>query len=104
MDVGKRLRQVRESKNISIYELSKVSDVSESHIRNLERGTKSATVETLEMLVSSLNMTMAEFFNIDDNVTYLTQDEKTLLKYYRTLSKDTSKAIIEFCEKLYNAQ
>ena len=104
MDVGKRLRQVRESKNISVYELSKVSDVSESHIRNLERGTKSATVETLEMLVNSLNMTMADFFNIDDNVTYLTQDEQILLKYYRTLSKDTSKAIIEFCEKLYNAQ
>jgi transcriptional regulator with XRE-family HTH domain len=103
VDVGKRLRQVRESKNISIYRLSKDSDVSESHIRNLERGTKNATVETLEMLVGSMNMTMAEFFNIDDNIAYLTQDEKILLKYYRTLPKSTSKAIIEFCEKLYNS-
>ncbi len=100
MHVGKRLKQVRDSKNISVYKLSKDSDVSESHIRNLERGTKSATVETLEMLVVSMNMTMSEFFNEDDSVTYLTQDEKILLKYYRTLSKDTSKAIVEFCEKL----
>ncbi len=102
MNVGKRLKEIRESKNISIYKLSHDSNVSESHIRNLERGNKSATVETLEMLISSLNITMSEFFNEDDNVSYLTQNEKTLLEYYRTLPDNTAKAVSEFCEKMNN--
>ena len=104
MNVGARLKEIRESKKISIYKLSQDSQVSESHIRNLERGKKSATIETLEMLVNSLNITMAEFFNENSDVTYLTQDEKILLNYCRTLSGNTEKAVIEFCEKLYNEQ
>ena len=100
MDVGKRLKEVRESKNISKYKLAQDSGVSESHIRNLERGLKNATVETLEMLVTHLNITMAEFFNEDNDVSYLTPQEKILLNYYRTLPEKTASAVIDFCEKL----
>lgn len=101
MDIGKRLKEIRKVKNISIYKLSKESQVSETHIRNLERGIKSATVETLEMLVSNLNMTMSEFFNEDDDISYLTPKEKKLLEYFRTLPNETSNIVVEFCEKLY---
>lgn len=100
MDISKRLKEIRENKKISIYKLSQESQVSESHIRNLERGVKNTTVETLEMLVKHLNMTMSEFFNENNDVTYLTPSEKILLDYYRTLPDETATAIIEFCEKL----
>ena len=102
MDVGKRLTEIRESKNISKYKLSQDSTVSENHIRNIENGVKSTTVDTLEMLANSLNITMSEFFNIDDNISYLTPEEKVLLKYYRTLPDKTATAVIEFCEKMNN--
>ena len=102
MNVGKKLKEIRESKNISIYRLSQESQISESHIRNLERGIKRATVETLEMLVTHLNMTMSEFFNEDDAISYLTPKEKVLLKYFRTLSNETADIVIESCEKLYS--
>lgn len=102
MDVGKRLNEIRQSKKISIYKLSQESTVSESHIRNLERGVKNATVETLEMLVKNLSMTMSEFFNENNDVAYLTSSEKILLDYYRTLPDETASAVIEFCEKLNN--
>jgi len=100
MDVGKRLKEVRESKNISKYKLAQDSGVSESHIRNLERGLKNSTVETLEMLLTHLDMTMSEFFNEGDEIFYLTSKEKVLLNYFRTLSNDTADIVIEFCEKL----
>lgn len=100
MDVGKRLKQIRKSKNISVYKLSQISQVSESHIRNLEKGTKSVTVDTLEMLVNGMNTTMSEFFNEDNSIAYLNQDERALLRYYRTLTVNTSKAVVEFLEKL----
>lgn len=100
MDVGKRLKQIRKSKNISVYKLSQISQVSESHIRNLEKGTKSVTVDTLEMLVNGMNTTMSEFFNENNSIAYLNQDERALLRYYRTLTVNTSKAVVEFLEKL----
>ena len=102
MNMGERLKSIRESKKVSIYKLSQDSEVSESHIRNLERNNKRATVETLEMLVKSLNISMSEFFNEDDTVSYLTPNEKTLLDYYRTLPNGTADAVSELCEKLHN--
>ena len=102
MDIGKRLNEIRQAKKISIYKLSQESTVSESHIRNLERGVKTATVETLEMLVKHLNMTMSEFFNENDDISYLTSSEKILLDYYRTLPDETAIAVTEFCQKMNN--
>ncbi len=100
MDVGKRLKEIRQMKGMSIYRLSQISDVSESHIRNLERGNKNATVETLELLVRALDISLSEFFNHDEDASYLTSNEKLLLGYFRSLSKDTADAVAEFCEKM----
>lgn len=46
-------------------------------------------------------MTMSEFFNENNDISYLTPEEKTLLKYFRTLPDETSNLVSEFCEKLY---
>ena len=100
MDVGGRLKEVRQNKGISIYKLAQDSGVSENHIRNLERGTKNATVATLEMLVRPLGIAMSEFFNVDTNIAYITEKEKILLDYFRTLTETAATAVIEFCEKL----
>lgn len=102
MDVGKRLRTIRTEKNVSIYRLSQDSTISESHIRNLERGTKKSTVETLELLIKALDMTPSEFFNENNSIAYLTEQEKILLQYFRTLSAGTAAAVTEFCEKMQN--
>ena len=100
MNIGERLRSMRKNKKISIYKLSQNSEVSENHIRSLERGIKQAKVETLETLVRGLNISMSEFFNEDDTVTYPTADEKIILEYYRTLPNATAVALSELCEKL----
>ncbi len=101
MDVGKRLKEIRQSKNISIYRLSLNSGVSESHIRNIENGEKSVTVDTLQLLTASLHIALPEFFNEDEQAIYLTCEEKLLLKYFRALPNETENAVLAFCEKLY---
>ena len=45
MDIGKRLQEIRKCKHISIYRLSQKSEVSESHIRNLESGKKARRLQ-----------------------------------------------------------
>ena len=86
---------------MSVYKLSKLSGVSENHIRNLENGIKQPTIKTLQALTDSLNITLSEFFNTDNNdVTYLSDGEKKILNAYRRLSKDKADILIDFYEKM----
>ena len=102
MNIGDRLYQMRQNKEISVYKLALDSEVSENHIRNLERGTKHASVETLEKLVKSLGISMSEFFSEESSISYLTPREKIMLDHYRNLPDNTATAIAELCEKLSN--
>ncbi len=103
MEIGRRLQEVRKSKHMSVYRLSLNSTVSESHIRNIEKGKKNTTIETLQLLLKALNMTLLEFVNENSaHATYLMPDEQVLLRYYRTLPEETAKAFLEFCEKMYD--
>lgn len=88
---------------MSVYKLSKLSGVSDNHIRNLENGNKQPTMKTLEALIDALNITFSEFFNTEDcGVTYLSDGEKRILDLYRRLPKDKADILIEFYEKMCN--
>ena len=47
LDISKRLKEIRKAKNISVYKLSQLSGVSETHIRDLERGDRNPSIDTL---------------------------------------------------------
>lgn len=101
MTIGERLYYWRNLKQLSVYKLSKLSDVSENHIRNLENGIKQPTIKILQQLTDSLGISLSEFFNdnSEDN-TYLTDNEKYLLTLYRSLPIDKASILIEFYEKM----
>lgn len=101
MEINERLYYWRNLKHMSIYKLSKLSNVSENHIRNLENGKKQPTIKTLQALTDALNITLSEFFNTDNNeVSYLSDGEKRILDSYRRLPKDKANILIEFYEKM----
>lgn len=103
MKLGDRLYEIRTQKNVSIYSLSRISDISENHIRNIENNTKQPTVKTLKALTDGLNIALAEFFNYDDeNPVYLTKQEKLMLTYYRRLSSEVADNIVELCKNISN--
>ena len=72
---------------ISIYNLSKVSGISESHIRNLENGKKQPTFKTLETLANALNISLLELLNTDSEAVYLSKGEKNSLNYIAVCPK-----------------
>lgn len=86
---------------MSVYKLSKISGISDNHIRNLENGKKQPTIKTLQALTDGLNITLSEFFNTDNrDVTYLSDGEKRILESYRKLPTDKADILIEFYEKM----
>lgn len=100
MDISERLKNLRKAKNLSVYKLSQLSGVSETHIRDLERGDRNPSVDTLSRLVEPMGLSLSELFNESNDVTFLTNEEKALLEYYRMLSKDKADSLLVFLKTL----
>lgn len=101
MNIGEQLYYWRNLKQTSVYKLSKISDVSENHIRNIENGKKQPTIKTLQALTDGLNITLSEFFNTENNdITYLSDGERRILDAYRRLPKDKADILIDFYEQM----
>ena len=52
---GKKLKQIRKSKNLTQAELSEITGISEKHISKLESGAYFPTYETFGKLLKALN-------------------------------------------------
>ncbi|KHF82549.1 DNA-binding protein [Vibrio vulnificus] len=64
MVVGKKIKEIRKKKALTIQELAEVSGVSEGHISRLENGLKSPTISTLEKLANALDVPIVYFFSL----------------------------------------
>ena len=100
MDIAERLKTVRKSKNISVYKLSQMSGVSETHIRDLERGDRNPSFDTLTRLAEPLGLTLSDLFNESDEVAYLNSEEKELVECYRMLSEDKASAFLQLIKTI----
>ena len=100
MDIAERLRTVRKSKNISVYRLSQMSGISETHIRDLERGARNPSFDTLSRLAKPLGLSLSELFNESDTAAFLTKDEKELVECFRMLSQDKADSLLRFLKTL----
>lgn len=64
--VGKRLRQFRTSKGITLSVLSKKSGVSLAHLSEIERGRSAASLKTLEKLSVALGVSVSHFLRSEE--------------------------------------
>lgn len=100
LDISKRLKEIRKAKNISVYKLSQLSGVSETHIRDLERGDRNPSIDTLSRLSVPLGITLPELLNESDNISYLSVKEQELIKCFRNLTDDKADALLAFLKTL----
>lgn len=100
MDIGKRLRYIRQSKNISIYKLSEKTGISQNHISGIELGKRQPTVDTLKRLVAPLGITLAELFNENENISILSNNERELVENYRILPNEKADILLKLSDIL----
>ncbi|EHA1126825.1 helix-turn-helix transcriptional regulator [Vibrio navarrensis] len=62
--VGKKIKEIRKKKSLTIQELAEISGVSEGHVSRLENGLKSPTISTLEKLANALDVPIVYFFSL----------------------------------------
>ena len=100
MEVGKKIRSLRENKKMSVYRLTQITGISGNHIRGIEEGTRQPTVETLQRLTDALGSSLAEIFSDDTECCYLSQSEKRLIENFRILSKEKADALLIISDAL----
>lgn len=100
MEVGKKLRGLREDKKMSMYRLTQLTGVSGHHIKGIEEGTWQLTIETLNRLAVALGSSLAEMFNDDTECIYLTEKERHLIKNFRRLSDEKADALLNMSDVL----
>ena len=89
-DVAKRIKKLREAKNLTQNALANNAGVSPTYIYQLEKGEKSPTVEYLNHICWGLGITIEEFFStkeksaeqIPDKLSILTAEQKKLLNKF----------------------
>lgn len=94
MDLGSNLKETRTAKNISVYKLSKETDISENHIHSIEKGISQPSVAMLEKLLTHMGVTMSEFFKGGEDAVYPTDYESELLGAVRVLPDDKAQAVL----------
>jgi transcriptional regulator with XRE-family HTH domain len=86
VNIGARLRELREARNISMRALATRSGLSANALSMIERGKASPSVSTLYKLADALGISITSFFGSDSQrkqVVYLKADERTRMSFTR---------------------
>ena len=86
LDVGGRLRELRETRGISMRTLATRSGLSANALSMIERGKTSPSVSTLYKLADALGVAITSFFGPESEksqVVFLKADERTRLAFSR---------------------
>ena len=88
IEVGNRIRDLREKKFMNRNQLANKAGVSPTYIYQLEKGEKSPTIEYLSHICWGLGITLQDFFNINtldnknDKISSLSPDQRKLLNEF----------------------
>jgi transcriptional regulator with XRE-family HTH domain len=86
VNVGERLRELREARNISMRALAARSGLSANALSMIERGRASPSVSTLYKLADALGVSITSFFGSDiekKQVIFLKANERTHVSFTR---------------------
>ena len=67
MDIGKRITELRQKKNMSTNKLANEAGISQSYLREIEMGLKNPTVEMLSYICYALGISLKDFFSEEEH-------------------------------------
>ena len=99
MDINKKIMALCNERGWSVYELSLQSGITQSSINSmLHRGTP-PKIENLQHICEALGITLAQFFQEDEETDFLTPDEKRMIYAFRNLSQQKQQALLDLIDR-----
>ncbi len=88
VEIGKRLRELRQERNLSMRELARMSGLSANALSTIERSKSSPSVSTLYKLAEALEVPITAFFRTETSqkdVVFIKGSERTRVSFHRGL-------------------
>lgn len=98
-DVGRKLRDLRKSRNLTQSDLAARIGIQQSDLCRMENGQYRVNLETLVKVLREFQMSFSEFFQ-EDGVGSLTPDERSLVQTYRRLAAGKREEILRYARFL----
>ncbi len=99
MDVGYRIKQLREQKNYTINKLANMAGVSQSYLRDVELDNKNPTIAFLTLICEALDISLQDFFSEPSQSGIL--NDPILQSIYK-LSSEQKNALLVFLKAMQN--
>lgn len=105
--VGKNIREIRKSKNLTQDDLAEKCDLQTSYLAGVERGERNVTLQTLEKIITGIDESPVNIFKFDSsNINMKDLEKKELVKLLLILlehkSKDEVKLILNISNSIFN--
>lgn len=97
MNASQRIIEVRKERNVSQYKLAKLTGLSQPALSQLESEKTQPTIQTLEKIISALNMSWSEFFG---EATELSPELQSLVNAAKSLTPEQLNALNVFLRTL----
>lgn len=95
MTVLERILQLRLERNWSEYRLSEESGIAQTTISSWFKKEICPSIPSLEKICDAYNISMAQFFNFDNEPITLNDEQYELLENYSRLTTQQQKAVFE---------
>ena len=102
MDIGKRIAQVREEKQLTQSGLAREMGVSQSAVSQIEAGERNPSYEMLRDIAKALGVSVPHL--VGAPVEKLSPEEETHFRQYRGLSPEARAELQEFAAYLQHKQ
>lgn len=80
MSIGKKMRELRQNKKMSLRELGEAVNINYSHLSRIELGKKNPSLELIEIIAKYYDVPMSYFFDNEHADEEFTDAEKELLE------------------------
>ncbi|MFN3414342.1 MAG: helix-turn-helix domain-containing protein [Thermoanaerobaculum sp.] len=93
--VGELIRRQRLRKQLTQTELARQIGISQSDLSRMEKGEYRVPLDVLFRILQAFELTLGEFFG-ELNHSPLTPQEQELLNYFRGLSAESQRELVDF--------
>lgn len=100
MTVLERILQLRLERGWSEYKLSEESGIAQTTISSWFRKDIYPSIPSLEKICKAYNITLAQFFNFDNEPVPLNENQTELVENWNRLNEKQKKAILELIKSI----
>ena len=95
MDIIAKIEKLKNERGWTDYELAQQAMITQSTIASIKARQTPPRFDTLQSICNAFGITLAQFFLEDENIEYLSKEEKVLLDRFRKLPPQKQKALID---------